>query len=211
MFQKSFQLLTFALFPLFLFFHLKTSFASTAPSSQFDGVIIEAVEAYPNQSKSEILLGGGIYPFNPYYNSFIFDLGYDYWVSRWFTWEILSFNYLYSVNNGLTEQLADNFGVNPTTIERPNYTVSSEGILHFSYGKFTFIDQKIRYFKTGLLIGGGILQTTQHTLPTANLGLRFDCHVNDTFSWKIEIRDILSFSSGYQNYLSIHLGGGISL
>jgi hypothetical protein len=182
-----------------------------APAATLDEVAIEAVEAYPGQTRSEFLLGIGMYPFNAYFNSFAFELGYEYSVSRTFTWELLNFSYLYSIDKGLTATLADTWGVNPTLIERPIYMASSHGVFHFAYGKFVAFDQKIRYFKLGLLLGGGVIGTTQSTIPSGNFGLRFDVYVNNSFSAKLEVRNALGLTGGMQNFLTFFLGGGISL
>jgi hypothetical protein len=185
--------------------------AQAAPTGTLDGVFIEAVEPYPVQSRNEILLGVGLYPFNAYFNSFSFDLGFEHWLSRNFTWEVVNFKYLYSVDRGLTEELADKYGVNPETIERPSILVSTNTIFNLLYGKFVSIDQKIRYFKAGAIFGGGIIGTSQQALPALNIGFRFDCHVSESFSWKLEVRDAMAPTNGFRSYVTFHLGGGFSL
>jgi hypothetical protein len=194
-------------------FTVKMPAAYAATPGNLDGVLIESVEPYPVQSKNEILLGVGLYPFNAYFNSFSFDLAFSHWLSRNFTWEIASLNYLYSVDRGLAEELADKYNVNPEAIERPSYIVSSNMIFNILYGKFVGIDQNIRYFKSGLILGVGAAVTTEKNIPAGNFGFRIDCNVSDSFSWKLEVRDTLAFTpdSPVLNYVTFHLGGAFSL
>src|SRR5262249_1899190 len=96
----------------------------SGPASM-DGVWLEAVENYPAVRKNSLDFGIGIYPYDPYYNAFAFSVSYSHAFSRSLSWEALGFTYLYTVQKGLREELADNFGVNPTTIERPNFILSS--------------------------------------------------------------------------------------
>ncbi len=183
---------------------------SDRTQTAMDGVIVEAVERYPNPNRSEIHLGLGLYPFDPYFNAFAFNAGYSYTMSRTFTWEIVNFNYLYTVQKGLREQLADEFGLAPEQIERPKLAISTQAVFTHSYGKFVFLDDKIRYFRSGFMLGAGVFQTSRQSLPTANVGVRLDMYVGPAFSWKVDIRDHVAVTGGFEQFVIFSLLGSLS-
>jgi outer membrane beta-barrel protein len=179
-------------------------------ASSMDGVWIEAVETYPALRKNSIDFGLGVYPFDPYYNAFAFTAGYTHSFSRSFAWEALSLSYLYTIDSSLREQLADEFEQNPDLIKRPKLTLSSHLIFMRIFGKFTSTDDRVRYFRAGPMLGGGIFQNSQESFPTANVGLRLEMHVSEGFAWKIDVRDHVAVTRGFGNYVFFTIAGGLN-
>lgn len=174
-----------------------------------DGVNIEAVENYPNTKSHELGLGIGFYPFKPYYYGFSIMGDYVYYFDKMYAWEILNAGYAFTTATNLTTQLADKYGVRPESIEKLSAVFSSNFLIAHTHGKLLFLNDFIRYFRSFILLGGGLVMTSQQSQAAASLGLRFDAFVNDSFSWKLEIRDMITFS-GLENYVAITLGTGIS-
>ena len=189
-----------------------------------DGVTIEAVEAYPKQVKSELLLGAGVYPFNPYYSVFTLDVSYEYRLNRRVIWEIVNASYMLSSGTDLLSQLAVNSGLTPHNLSKPNFSLSSNFEFPVLFGKFVSLDDEIRFFTAGLLLGAGVISASETTFgqnqdsgstqttfsPTLNFGFRGHVSVNSSFSCILSIIDQFAITNGSQNYLILHFGGGFS-
>ncbi len=174
-----------------------------------DGVPIEAVETYNNPKNSELSISMGYFPFNPYYNGLSLSGGYTYRFSQNFAWEVLHGDYVFAFDKGLTTELADRYGVNPTSIETLKYLVSTNGTYTFAYGKFVLFKDYIRYFRASLLFGVGLAQTNLRSGVSGNTGLKFDVFTSDTFSWHIEVRDAYIVPNT-DNNCSFTLGPSVS-
>ena len=158
-----------------------------------DGVMIKAVETYPNPKSSELSFGVGLFPFNTYYNGFSVHAGYSHHFNKKWAWEILNAHYVYATNTDVTSQLAEKHKVNPEEeIEKLEFVASSNGIYTHSYGKFVSFEEHIRYFRTSFVFGLGYLNTNEKGSITINIGEQFEVYINDSFSWKIEVRDYLT-------------------
>lgn len=179
-----------------------------AAASRIDGVPVEAVETFPNPKAHELSLGAGIYPFNPYYTGLTIGAGYTYHFSNTFGWEVIHGDQYFSVEKGLTAELADKYQVNPQSIEAVRYTFSSDMVYVFANGKLAFLKDYIRYFRSALLLGPGLVNTTERSEVAANFGAFFEFFTGDTFAWKCEVRDSLPIG-GIDNVLTVSLGTGI--
>jgi hypothetical protein len=174
-----------------------------------DGVFIEAVENYPNPHTQEVGLGLGMYPFKPYYYGFSLTGDYVKYFSSSLAWEIVNASIAFTVDTNLSSQLAQNYGVNPQSIERLKALFSSNAMYIFSHGKLLFLNSYIRYFRSVAIGGLGLVTTSASSQMAANVGIRFDAFVTDSFSWKLEIRDMMTFS-GFENFAVVMLGTGFS-
>lgn len=173
-----------------------------------DGVNMEALETYRNPAHNELDFGLGIWPVNPYFNSFSIDVGYTHLYGRTWSWEVVRASYMYNVDKGLTSTLADDYNVQPTSIERPNFILSSDIKYVLAYGKFIFFQQYIRYFRSEILGGPSFAITNQRSSIGFNVGWGFEVYVNDLFSWKVQIRDTLVTVGSTTNNLALILGTG---
>jgi hypothetical protein len=180
--------------------------ATQAPAVKpLDGVNVEALESYQNPKAQQLDFGLSLFPLDPYYNGFAIDVGYSHYYSKTFFWQILNADYVYTVDKGLSSQLAQNYGVNPQSIERLNYLFTSNlGYVH-AYGKFIFAKQYIRYFRSSVLIGPAFVASNQEASIGINLGWRFEVFVNNDFSWQLQLRDIY-VPSNIGNNLAFVLG-----
>jgi hypothetical protein len=165
--------------------------ATSSPGVQpLDGVNIEAIETYQNPKTQQLDFGLSVLPLDPYYNGFAIDLGYSVYFGKTFSWQVANIDYVYGVDKGLTSQLAQNYSVQPQRIERLNLVASSNFQFVHAYGKFVFLKEYIRYFRSALLLGPAFVRSNLRSSVGANLGWRFEVFVNNDFSWVLQIRDI---------------------
>jgi len=174
-----------------------------------DGVVIEAVENYPNPKNHEIGFGLGLYPLKPYYNGFSLNADYVHYFNRTFAWEIANAAVAFTVQTGLSSQLAEDYGVNPESIERLRAVFSTNAMYVHSHGKLLFLNRFIRYFRSHAIGGLGLVTTSNRSRVALSLGVRLDAYVTDSFSWKLEIRDMITFS-GFEHFAVVSIGTGIN-
>jgi hypothetical protein len=176
--------------------------------SRLDGIPVEALEVFPSAKSHELSLDVGIYPFNPYYTGFSVGGGYTFHFGSAFGWEVVHANQFFSVDKGLTAELADRYQVNPQQIEMLRYLFSSDFQYVFANGKLAFLEDHVRYFRGALLLGPGLIETSARSAFAACFGARFEFFTGETFSWKVEVRDGLGFG-GADNILTFALGSGV--
>jgi outer membrane beta-barrel protein len=175
-----------------------------------DGVTIEALETYRNPKSSQLTFDLSMLPFNAYYTGFGIHGGYIWIFDKTWAWEVLNGSYVYSVEKGLTSELAQNYAVAPEKIERINFTAVSNIQYYHSYGKFILFKEYIRYFRSAFLLGGGGVLTNNQGYVAGLLGWKFEVYVNDTFSWKLEVRDMITLQNGVTNNVAFSLGTAYS-
>jgi outer membrane beta-barrel protein len=175
-----------------------------------DGVMVEAVENYPNPKNSEMGLQLGLLPFKSYYTGFALTGDYIYYFNKNLGWEVLNASYAFTVGTDLTTQLADKYGVAPSQIEKVQFMVSTNAVYVFTHGKTLFLDDLIRYFRASVIGGLGLVNTTLMSKVGVDVGLRIDAYINDNFSLKLEFRDMITFSSGVDSIGVFSLGTGIN-
>lgn len=171
-----------------------------------DGVFVEALQNYSNPRKHHVGFNLGVWPIQPYYNGFSLDFNYSYFFNKDHGWEVLNFSYLYTVDTGLTTELADTYQVDPKSIDRVNYVLSSNYLLTIAYGKFIFFSDNIRYFRSTVVFGPALISSSEQSSIGVCVGWGFETFVNDRFSWKIGIRDNYAFGSNYPNNLVFNIG-----
>jgi outer membrane beta-barrel protein len=175
-----------------------------------DGVLIEAVENYPNPKRNELGLQLGLLPFKSYYNGFALTGDYIYYFNKTIAWEVINASYAFTVGTNLTTQLADKYGVAPNQIEQVQFLVSTNIMYVFTHGKTVFLDDLIRYFRASVIGGVGLANTNLQSEFGLNVGLRIDAYINDNFSLKLEFRDMITLTSGIDSFGVFSLGTGIN-
>ena len=125
----------------------------SAAAATLDGVPVDAVDNYPEAHPTEVDIGLGLLPLNPYYNGVSLGLGLTRHFSRNWAWEILSAHYVFPFQTGLTSELADRYFVNPETIEKLQYDLSSNVSYTIAYGKILLFEDYIRSFRASVFLG----------------------------------------------------------
>jgi hypothetical protein len=185
------------------------SYAEVYQPKLLDGVQIDAVDTYLNPKGHQLGLGISLYPFNSYYLGISANLSYTQQLSQVFAWQIIDASYYTTFQNGLTAELAQNFNVNPTQIERVNYGIGTNFSYYYAYGKFIFLNSSIRYFRGSIFLGGGILGTTVQVSPVGTVGTAFEVFVTEVFSCKLSLRNTIAIPSITQ-FVTFGLDTGIS-
>lgn len=173
-----------------------------------DGVYIEALQSYSNPRSSQLGFDFGAWPLQPYYNGFSLGANYTYYFNKTHAWEVLNASYLYTVDTGLTTELADRYKVDPKTIQRVNFIVSSNYMYNFAYGKFIFFGENIRYFRSYVLMGPALVSSNQGANAGVTVGWGFDTFVNDRISWRLGLRDNYAIGGDHPNNIVLSLGTG---
>ena len=174
-----------------------------------DGVVLEAVETYLEPKSSEVGIGTGWYPLNPYFNGLGITADYTMHFSRTMAWEILNATYIYGFQKGLTAELAESWSVRPEAIEYLSYAFGSNFLFTHSSGKLIFLDDYVRYFRSSVIAGPGMIKTSERNLFASNLGLRFEVFSSSSFSWRFDIRDTISVPD-FDHFVSFSLTTGFS-
>lgn len=180
-----------------------------AAEGQVDGVAIDAVENFPVPSTHQLRLGLDLYPFNPYYHSLGVVASYAYTFTESFEWEVLRGLYAFNFDKGLTSELADTFSVNPKTINRLEYIISSSVAFTPIQGKMIVLHDLLRYFRFSILGGPSYIKTSDSNRMGAHLGARLSLQINHQFSVGVEARDHLSFPK-LGNFFTFGLQTGFS-
>lgn len=184
-------------------------FASELPArSTLDGVPIETVEELPGLRAHEIRLGVGLFPFNAYYNGVMVDGGYTYRFNNDWAWEVANFSQAFTVDKGLTAELANKYHVNPDQIERLKFMASTTASYTLANGKMLLLRESIRSFRASLLLGPGLVATDTNNYLAASYGLKFEFFNSDQFALKFDIRDSLTLT-GARNYVTFSVGTAV--
>jgi outer membrane beta-barrel protein len=173
-----------------------------------DGINIEAVETYRNPAKNQFDFALGVWPLNPYFNGFSIDAGYNLLFGKSWALEFQG-SYIFTVDKGLVSELADTYGQQPSaTIERPNYILASDVKYTIAYGKFIFFNEHIRYFRSQVFGGAALVITNKTEAIGGDIGWIFEAYVNDMFSWKLQMRDVIATIGSTTNNLELSIGTG---
>lgn len=171
-----------------------------------DGVYVRAVENQLNPRTNRMAFDLGIWPLQPYYNGFSLNASYSHFFNKNYAWEVLRACYVYTVQTDLTSKLAENYGVNPQSIERTSYVLSSDLHWFFAYGKFLFFENNIRYFRSSLLLGPGLVVSNKASRFALDLGWSFETFIKENVAWRVELRDTVAFSADHPHNMSINFG-----
>ena len=161
-----------------------------------DGVVVEAIELFPNFNKSEMAFGFNMMPFDAYYHGFGFSGSYTYAFNKTLSWEIFSGSYIFTVDKYLTSELAEKYSVNPKRIEKAQYVFSSNLRYVHSFGKNIFLEEYIHSYRSAFLFGLGNIATSINSRFAVHFGIHFDFFINKKYSWKIQLSDFVPFSGG---------------
>ncbi len=175
-----------------------------------DGVSLHAVENMFFPGANELDLGMGLSPFNAYYTAIGIYGGYNYYFSEDLGWEILHGGYTLDVQNSLLQYLAATYNATISSFESLNFFFSSNLVWIHSYGKFVFLRNFIRYFKSALIIGPAVVNTSKSTYLSVDGGIRFDMYFSDRMLVRFEIRDYLTLN-GLNSFIFFNLGTGFFL
>jgi hypothetical protein len=186
---------------LTLLFFSATLFS--AENKRLDGVEIQAVESFPYAKKFEVSLGVGLLPLDPYYSTLGISASITNNFDHFLAWEILNANYGFPIQKDLVASLAEQ-GVNPASIIRLDWIVSSSIGYFFNYGKSALFNQYIQKSRAGLFLGPAFVKVSSGFLWGGQLSARFENLLTEELSWRFEIKDTITIP-GFVHYLYLGL------
>ena len=177
---------------------------------ELDGAKVSSLEISLPSNSNAINMATDFYPFNPYYNGIGASLGYQYYITKNSSWEVIKLTYIYSIQTDLTNQLAEKYGVAPKEIERLFFVLKSNYKYSLSYGKSLLFDEYINLFRLGLIVGPGLAFTKKgdvaNTKFLANIGISIEVYISNTLLWYFEFQDSVTIESDWVTYPSFTLG-----
>jgi hypothetical protein len=174
-----------------------------------DGVLMNAIETYPNARNSSLGIGVGVYPFNPYYTGFMINGNFSYRLSRTVNWEIFNVSYALSYHTALTTELAQNYNVNPKSINYLTFIVNTDIVFDIATGKFVALKEYLRYFTFSALLGGGFADSDFQKDFGPVFGFRTEVYASANFSWRLDVRDTMTINN-YANLVVFSLNMGLN-
>jgi hypothetical protein len=196
------------LFSIALFYLFSQSQQDLLADALIDGVAIRALENSLYKDEQSLNFMGGLYPFDPYYQGFFFQMDYLVPISLNSAWRILKIAYVYTVDTSLRTTLADSYSLTPVVIDRVRMLVSTEFVYYFMHGKYLMFNHWLKYFKFGFVLGGGLFQTTLLSGFSVNSGFRFEAFSNGPLLLSFEIIDHFSIKSRVHTIVFL-IGTGI--
>ncbi|MCB9091736.1 MAG: hypothetical protein H6620_04200 [Halobacteriovoraceae bacterium] len=166
-----------------------------------DGIYIQAIDEYPSLKKNEFTMGLDYFPFEPYHHGVGVSAGYTRYLNKRWGWEIINGNFVFMIDKGLINELAEDFGEEPVTIEQTEFVASTNLKYVLNYGKNIFFDKYIRLTRSELVFGLGTIGTNLNNYVALTLGIQFDFVISESFSWKIEFMDYITFQRDRGTFL----------
>jgi outer membrane beta-barrel protein len=171
-----------------------------------DGTYVESLQTYLNPKNHHLGFSLGIWPIQPYYNGFSLDFNYVYYFNKGIAWEVVNYSNLYTIQTGLTAELAEKAGEQPKFIQKPTYILSSNIRATLAYGKFIWWNEGIRYFRSYLVLGPALIATNLNSKTGVCVGWGMETFVNESISWRFDIRDSIASGMDHPNNMAFLLG-----
>lgn len=182
----------------------------TAQAQSIDGVPLTALENFPEQRRNALSLEVGYLPFNTYYTGLSAVAGFTRVFSTSWSWEIFSGQYVFPFQTDVTSELAEKYYVNPKSIERLSYTVSSNIQWTAFYGKSLWLGEFIRHFRGSFFVGPAFHATTETSGYGASFGFHLETFVKPSLAWILAARDTLRITPSTRNDLAFTAGTRVS-
>jgi hypothetical protein len=183
---------------------------------KLDGAEVSALEISLPEDSNAINVGMDFLPLNPYYNGIGAFLGYQYYITKNSSWEVIRAAYIYSIETNLTSQLADNFGVAPKTIDRLFLMIKSNYKYYLSYGKSLLFDKHINLFRVGFIAGPGLAFSKKRSIVSnenvytpsflITLGLVVEVYTSNHLLWYVEFQNSITVKKDWVTHPSFTLG-----
>jgi outer membrane beta-barrel protein len=145
-----------------------------------------------------------------------FDVGltiqgsYTYHFSHLLAWEIVSGTYSFNFDSGLKEELRNRFEAQPELTGVLQALISSNIVFKPLYGKISFADSTLLTAQMEFSAGPSLGFFDDESRPFGlNVGVGLRLFMSRYFSFRVDIRDYMFISDGFDNHFS--LGFGISV
>ena len=148
----------------------------------------------------EFQLGLGALPLDAYYVGFTPTGSYTYHVTERFAWEVLQASYSFNIETSLKDDLYKNYGLGPVPgyDKRLQLILSSDLIYKPLVGKFALFNSYLMQSEGFFVMGLGPILKAKKFYPSVNGGLGLRLWINETMSWRIDIRDYVIYSEWFK-------------
>ena len=196
-------------------------FGSTGVVAQYDDQDGDGTAVVVQNRKfsmgHEFTLELGSLPLDAFFKGVTGTARYTLHFDDFHAWEIAAGSYSLNLDTGLTQQLRDNFGVQPEALPQLLVVADSNYVMKPLYGKFSFFNRALIYNELFFVAGATVTYWSDDSFrpgPDLGAGIRF--FVAEWFSLRFDIRHAVVFNglplldpnATVDNVL--YLGGGVS-
>ncbi|MBI5508821.1 MAG: outer membrane beta-barrel domain-containing protein [Deltaproteobacteria bacterium] len=156
-----------------------------------------SIQERPYRLGHEFQLGLGVLPLDAFYVGITASASYTYHFSDFWAWEIAGGSYSLNKGTGLATRLFDEYGVVPVRGggERIVTFASTSVVVKPLFGKLAVFNSDVVYSETFFVAGVGPMRKGEFWRPSADVGAGFRFWTSPVLSWRLDIRDVLVFSS----------------
>jgi outer membrane beta-barrel protein len=210
------QLVLITLLLLF-FFPLFPTPLQAAKSDVYDLPKVVALQPRKYYLNSELALHVGYLPLDAFTKSALAGASFTYFFSDFTAWEIVNYNYGFSVDTGLKNDLKDYFEAQPEDdrlLDYAEWYVTTSFIYTPLYNKSLFFNRSVVHGETSFLISGGSVKLLQEGMkPLVGAGFIMRYFTSPGTSLKFDFRTNMYFSdvNGAKTILSLIVGFAMQL
>jgi outer membrane beta-barrel protein len=149
--------------------------------------------------KNEITLQTTFLATDPYNKYLALGGSYTHAFDNFWGWEVLNGSYAIPFASGLSNDLINNFGVNPTLIDSLQFYGTTNISLSPLYTKNLLFNSSTVYSEVAIVGGGGIADFVYGGIqPILDIGITLRYFLGPLTSLKMDFRDYV-FPNGYTN------------
>lgn len=177
-------------------------FSSLALAESFEEV--SAVQNRIYDRKHEISLRGGVMPNAQFFVNYPAAGAYTYHLNEWLGWEVIRGTYYANKTRAITQTLIDEYEVEPSEFDYPEYSAQSSLILKPTYGKDSWFNKRVIHHQTYLTLGGGLMgfkkeyrygEPTTELAWTARVGMGRKYFISQNLALSFEIENHMAFKT----------------
>ena len=179
---------------------------------EIDGGEVFVIQERPVSLEHEFSFGLGVLPLDAFYTGYTLSASYTYHPSEVVAWEVASAFLSEDVDSGLQDELLERYEVQPTRFEKVQAGAFTHLVFKPLYGKRSLLDGPIWPAETSFLLGVGAVRYSQSVRAALDVGVVFRLHLDDWFSVRLEIRDLLpvDVGGGVDNVIHVDLAAAFN-
>jgi outer membrane beta-barrel protein len=119
-----------------------------------------------------------------------------------FAWEVARAQWIFTTDKDVKNDLENDFGVRPSELSEPKYSIYSHAVFTPFYGKDAVLNRGIVNRETYFLLGGGIVNydnkenfedSSSETAPSLSFGVGQKFFIKENYALNLELRSITNF------------------
>lgn len=148
----------------------------------------------------------GYMPMDSFTKGIVLGASYTKYFSDFTGWEVINANWVFSMDTGLQKELKEKYGAQASDIpDFPEWYITSNIAYTPIYSKNLFFNKNVVWGDITFVAGPGVGSFKNDGVkPLVNFGAVLRFFIDDTQSFKVDIRENLPFlSTGVEPYLMI--------